>query len=405
MKIGAPFLLVLMVAFLSWLAASMYGPPWEWYARQDLSHYYASARILIQGKSPYAEPLDAAYKHYNLRNSPPIDYATNPPALVALFVPFSLFSPAEAFVLWSLFQFISLIIALFLMVRQVSLEPRVRIMLWLSLVSLSAFPVANHFEFCQVQLLVLLLITVGLVLIDESPGWKAPGYFLWGLTIALKFFTWPLLLLGFSRGGRRGVCWILAGFIVPTMSVALIEPTMLLDFVWHGLPLAMNFVVRFFLGSATLLGAILHGLYVLTNGTVRLSVKLILMSQIAINLVGAGLFWCLLKRFSSLPLSYLVALTVMVSCLIAPTGWPHYLTLLLLPLVILYREFMFRREDRVRWWIAYLLYALPMGRLSYIFPGQAIWWSWYIVGQFYLLGCLLYTLICWEKELGGKRTS
>jgi hypothetical protein len=59
----------------------------------DFAHYYVSSRLLLEGKNPYSTPMKPLYDQYGLHFDEAIPFATNPPLLLLLFLPFTIFSP------------------------------------------------------------------------------------------------------------------------------------------------------------------------------------------------------------------------------------------------------------------------------------------------------------------------
>jgi hypothetical protein len=76
--------------------------------RIDLAHYYTSSRLLVQTGHPYGVSLDPLYRQYGFDVPEDIHEATNPPALIWLFVPFAMLPPVWAFVTWALVQTLAL---------------------------------------------------------------------------------------------------------------------------------------------------------------------------------------------------------------------------------------------------------------------------------------------------------
>src|ERR1700733_3452398 len=120
----------------------------------DFSHYYLSAHMLLEGRSPYATPLISMAKEYDLVLSPDSTTGTNPPVLQWLFTPFALLSPRAAFWLWSLLQAVALGVTLWL--TRYLLAGRLSPRGWRFVVcgAVASVPMLIHFTESQTQLLI-----------------------------------------------------------------------------------------------------------------------------------------------------------------------------------------------------------------------------------------------------------
>jgi hypothetical protein len=74
----------------------------------DFAHYYISSRLLLTGADVYSTPLQPEYERWGFRYTHPIPSATNPPLLVAIFVPFAMLPPRAAFWAWAFFEVVCL---------------------------------------------------------------------------------------------------------------------------------------------------------------------------------------------------------------------------------------------------------------------------------------------------------
>jgi hypothetical protein len=124
----------------------------------DFAHYYITSRLLLTGGDLYSTPLEPEYQRWGFRYTHAIPTATNPPLLVAIFAPFALLPPIEAFWAWAVLEIFSLGWILMLTWRlsanRLSLPVR-----WLVCGAvIASAPVYWHFFFSQCQLLIAAVI-------------------------------------------------------------------------------------------------------------------------------------------------------------------------------------------------------------------------------------------------------
>ncbi len=55
--------------------------------QNDFAHYYISSRLYVEGRNPYATPMQPLYEHYGFHLHPNLTKGSNPPLLLLFFAP------------------------------------------------------------------------------------------------------------------------------------------------------------------------------------------------------------------------------------------------------------------------------------------------------------------------------
>src|SRR5690348_4047619 len=170
--------------------------------RLDFSHYYTSSYLMRRGIDPYATDLVPAARELGFA-APDVTRATNPPALVLLLEPLTLFRPHVAYWIWFAINVACLAAFFALAIAEFAPGPRAA---W-ALVCLSLMypPLVNHFIFAQAQIVILLLLMLVLRLLRQRRDAAAGAAF--ALAVLLKIF--PIVMVGYFVARRR---WRPLGF-------------------------------------------------------------------------------------------------------------------------------------------------------------------------------------------------
>jgi hypothetical protein len=326
---------LLVAAFLFVNLRSLSAPVEQLPYSNDFAHYYLTTSLWLSGSDPYMEPLDGLYQLYELKNRPAINYATNPPALVALFTPLAMLPVKNSYWLWMVLLLVFSALSIALLLKHFRKEYHsLEYLLLLSLL-LSSFPFVSNFEVAQVQPFLLFLISLGFVLVhDTSRKSQLVGAMFWGVATALKLFTWPLLYPVVLFWGLPGLITFAFGFVLIHLPF-LFQPEIFQSFISQALPQIYQLSSSFY-SSVSVSGAIMHSMAIwqIDPGSMEVAKKL--MAYLSPLLALIVILFDLLVFNKRGGISSKVCVALIVSCLFVTTGWSHYLVLLAVPLVALY---------------------------------------------------------------------
>lgn len=390
MEIKPVFLLLSALLFIVAYKSSE-KPLEKWSRHNDFAHYYLGAEIFSQGRSPYSVELKELYKLKGLINKPPIEKATNPPALLLLTSPLALLEIDDAFMVWSAVQFLSLLAMIIFSIRALGILMTKRELLIITLASLAVYPVTYHFELGQTQLLIGALIAIALkLMLSDLKAERIMGALLIGFATSIKLFTWPLLVLVAIELGTVGLIASVAALILPNLLASvLVGPELITDFISEALPYVSK-TVLIFAGSSSLIGTIIHSLSIISADTYQITEQTVRL----LNILSASFLFILsvviarLKRDLLSKASMLIALLLILS----PTTWSHYLVLTIIPFMTLIKLFRERATNSFWLILCYVAIAFSQGRLR---RGDNLWqWvtaCWGVFALSLLFGLLLWT--------------
>ncbi|MBN8548306.1 MAG: DUF2029 domain-containing protein [Deltaproteobacteria bacterium] len=155
----------------------------------DFNHYYLSAMYAVNGEMPYAT-VDAPLTGAGWERL--LERPTNPPALLMISSWMGVLSPEAAWLVWNSLMFVFCAAVFWIMIREVGADWGRLTRILLAAMYFSALPVFHSIWFGQITPFIVFLIVLGWSYWRR--GEKSTAALLWGLSIPLKFYTWPLLL-------------------------------------------------------------------------------------------------------------------------------------------------------------------------------------------------------------------
>ncbi|HEY6420966.1 MAG TPA: glycosyltransferase family 87 protein [Candidatus Binataceae bacterium] len=176
----------------------------------DFCAYYGSALAFRRGVNPYAADIGTIEREFGMSNDIP-PHATDPPAFILAFEPFTLLSPHVGYWVWAGLNLVTLLWALVVLLGKRS-GLSTTAALGLAALALLYGPVAWHFYFAQSKFpILLLLVLVARCLRD---GDEAAAGLLLALASLLRIF--PLLLVGYLvlRGRWKALIYCAAGVAI-----------------------------------------------------------------------------------------------------------------------------------------------------------------------------------------------
>jgi len=361
----------------------------------DFAHYYITSYSWIAGHNPYLVDLGPEYEKLGLSNRPRIDRATNPPALIALFAPFSLLKVSHAYWIWLLVLVLSSLASIFIVMKTAGVRFTLTEYLCLSILLLSTFPFISNFEVAQVQPILLLLISIGLWLAQDSrQRYALLGMVLWGVASSLKLFTFPLIYVAMLYYGKKGIIAFCLGFALLHLPF-LFSPQHALSFIHEALP-QIQLLSTTFYANNSIPAALAHSFDALS---VAMPIASSVLQYLSLFILMAILIADYLYRRNKDSLFKKAALCLVLICLLSPISWSHYLILLLPALFLIYAEcYQKKLQELTELIILLLLFGLTQGRLISGELGWelvSIWWG--PVMMLYLL------FLLYSKNLRHKK--
>jgi len=347
-----------------------------WYLDNDFAHYYLTGSLARSGTNPYAVNLIPLYAEQGFTPTREIPQAGAPPALAVIMAPFSALSPAVAFFAWSCLQIGSLILGVILLLRHCQVIRTPKYTIAAVLAALAPLGMFAHLRYGQCQALVFCIVVAGVVLMSgvSQFSWRL-GAFLCGMSASFKLFTAPLGLVVARYRGWEGLVWFVAGFLsLWGVFIGMCGWEALEQFFTSTLPYIRDLSVAFN-GNISLSGAITYS-YRIVTGSDLLAVGLV--QGFCLVLFVPYFVW---ERREKEDLIASTMMALVVSCLLSPTSWPHYLPLLTGGFVYLLRSVQRSARPHVSLSVVLATYLCMGATIGYIPHGDLLmrfvsaWWG------------------------------
>ena len=314
--------------------------------QQDFAHYYVSSKLWLQGKQVYGVDLTPHYESHGWNAlEEPVDQATNPPALVALFAPLAMLAAPVAHTAWMLIQAIAAAGACWCVWRcvkgTISVDGfRLILAIYLFLPFLKV-----HFFYSQVQLLLMAMVfcayQLTLAANESESGSRTRGIIAClVVAIATLLKVYPLVLLPWFvwRSDRHMSGRIVAGVVAGAalaIGVWLTDASMWLNFIDYGLATVsmwMKISQECFTISNTL-----HQFGSLVTGDITSDVLVRVGSSIGIAILAVFYLRLVFRpaKLERAALNVELALLVLLMLFCGATCWWHYLVFLLFPFQVI----------------------------------------------------------------------
>lgn len=331
-KIVFVFAATLFASHLFFFMEAVGVPPWK---DNDFAHFFLTARLTMDGVNPYRAALEPIYSEYGFTpKRVVIASATNPPGLVSLTLFLPWMNPKTGYLIWSTLQFLSVMVALKLILRLYPVVSRPAEVAILIAVTTISHPMFQLIRFGQAQGILLLLLVAGLALIKKAERRPAQlaGAFLWGLAAGIKIFPLPLLYVAARYGGRRAAAGFALGVLVPQIPfVWLAGPQAFFDFFSHALPYIQRSAILY-LGNVSIPPSVVFSCVVLSVNPYLL-MDIFRIASGAAALAFAGVILHDAGRPRGIDRSFAVVLLGIL--LFSPTAWTNYLILAFPPIAYL----------------------------------------------------------------------
>ena len=314
--------------------------------QQDFAHYYVSSKLWLEGEDVYGVNLQPHYDKLGWHEfDEPVDHATNPPPLLALFAPLTSLDPPVAHSAWMLVQLLAMISAAWFTwkcVREtISLDSFTLILaIFLFLPFLQV-----HFFYSQVQLLLMAMILFAHWLVHSANDNVADSKFhgvlaCMVIAIAALIKVYPLVLIPwFVWRCDRNISGRVIGGMVAKVTVVvgvwLTDFSLWQGFAKHGLSTVSAWIKAspecFTIGNAS------HQLGTLLTGDINSDLFVRIGSIIGIGLLTVFYIRLLFRpadpgrQQTNIELALLILL--MLFC--GGTCWWHYLVFLFFPFQVI----------------------------------------------------------------------
>lgn len=369
--LSAPALLA--AALLSIAAVRLVGTlPGAW-SRNDFAHYYLSARVLLAGEDPYTASLEPFCERFGFEFDPRIVTGTNPPPLTLLLAGVAWLPPAPAYAVWAMLQLTCLAGLLGALVRRAS-RGGFHAWRWVAIgLVLNSTAVWSNLHYSQVQLLVAMLIAAAYF--DKRQGRPLQAVAAVAVAAGLKIYPAALLpwfVLSGAGGGREVARRTLVAAAVGLSILVVTGPGEWRSFATNGLATVQNSV-----HGSTSNYSIQSAAMIVTGAVVGRPLPGAVMFEVAAlsRVAAAGtlaLAYLLVWRLR-LPPRRAIGLLCVAMIAASPVCWSHYLTLLILPVWLLWEELGGRRWTAASAAVAVLALAclyseldapVPLGELG-----------------------------------------
>jgi hypothetical protein len=181
----------------------------------DFNHYYVGTLSLRLGSNPYVTSFDALGRSLGLELSGST-IENQPPTFLLCFGPLTRLRPYAAYWIWIGISLAALVVALYLLLEETSLDTR-QALLFGALLFLYP-PVYEHFRFANMQIVITLLIVITIRCMKrDADRWAGLPL---ALATALKAYPAFLAIYLVCRGRWRTLLWtVIWGGIVGLLTL------------------------------------------------------------------------------------------------------------------------------------------------------------------------------------------
>jgi len=291
----------------------------------DFNHYYVSTLALRMGSNPYVTTFGALGRSLDLDLSD-LTIENQPPTLLLCFEPLTRLNPYTAYWAWIGISLTFLIIAVYLLLRQTSLDTRQALLFGAFLFLYP--PIYDHFYFANMQVAITLLLVITLCCLSrDADRWAGLPL---ALATALKAYPAILAVYLVCRCRWRTLLWmVIWGVIIGLLTlwgVGLVSFSFLDSF---------NFTTsRHFIGNPAFLSINSAVSRLFWREGVALTHSADIMRRVVIAVVELTVFALTVSATAGAGPDHgwrAFSLWVTAMILLSPIGEPHYLVMLIVP--------------------------------------------------------------------------
>jgi hypothetical protein len=308
---------------------------------RDLMTYYLMAKAYLAHSNPYL-PVNELAQRFLGATSDLVHPAPCTPVMILLFIPLSFLSLGNAIVTWFVIELTLLGAISYMLTILWSGKGNIPGSILIFLISLAWYPVMVDLLYGQLTILLTALILAALLALHKDKKILA-GVFL-GFSMAVKMYTWPLILyFAIKKDWRTFIisCLTFIGFNLTAIIVLGIHPV--LEYYFR-VTAQVSSIYDSFLQNYSLWSIgfrFLEGTSP-TGGEFISAPPLInlpglapfLSAGLVILFLALGLIWA--NRSKKLDIPYSIMICVLI--LISPITWDHYYFMAIIPMTVLLYE-------------------------------------------------------------------
>lgn len=303
----------------------------------DFNHYYATAWMVSHNIIPYGIRFDTTPLAGQFVWHDKITSATNPPFLAVLTSFLGIFPKDTAWVLWITIIVCSLIIIYITIRHEIAYTWLGGYQLLLLLMFFSHSSVIENIYFSQIQSIQLMFILLGWAMLRHKDS--ILGGLCWGITIAVKFYTLPLLLLLLvARRPKALISGSIIFLLLSYIPVAIFGNSIYSEYLKHGSSTSVKWATTspYNLSVYGSLSSIARA----TGLDVNKSVLIVTVTMIAVVLLLCAAYFVACNSSAEIVFDWASGLFVTVSLAGTFLAWPSYYVFVLffIALCIHYNE-------------------------------------------------------------------
>jgi hypothetical protein len=308
------------------------------YQERDILQEYLMAKAMVSGVNPYL-PLNQLAEMFIGKFEFMTHPAPYPPFIAILSTPLLAFSLNQVIVVWFMIEALCLaaIAAMITILWKGRLDWVRAVFIFFLL--LSWYAVMVDLLYGQLTILLTSLVLAGLLALRKNKNILA-GVLI-GLSVALKMFTWPLIIyFGFKRDWQSFISSGITAIGLNLIAFLVLGINPVIDYYLH-VTMQVSAIYHSFLKNYSLwsIGYRLFEGTQPTGGSYISALPLVNLPQIApavsAGLAGIflvlGMLWAIRAKDSDIGYAIMVCVIVAVS----PISWDHYYVMILISLVIL----------------------------------------------------------------------
>jgi Glycosyltransferase family 87 len=307
--------------------------------RKDFLQEYLLARAVLMGLPAYAPLPTLAQQIVGPLPNPVFPHPTpHPPPVLILALPFGVLGYQAATVLWLIMELVCLYVTCSLIMHRFFQVSDRWAPALLALGLFSCFPVSLDLALGQLMLPTLLMLTAAWLALRSNRHFLGGGFL--GLSLALKFIGWPLILFLIWRKQWRTVFSCCVVFLIANVAGAALVGFNQAVYCYRSVgPLVSKLYRSEFLNFST--WALGYRLFAGTRSTMLQGIETqplanwpAVAPSMSLVVTVAVLGLSLLLAHTASDLDSAVAVLICASAIVNPVAWHHYLVLLVIPAAV-----------------------------------------------------------------------
>ena len=308
------------------------------YLDRDLLTYYLMSKAFLANLNPYL-PLNELALRFVGSPSDLTHPAPCTPIMILLFVPLALLSLGNSIVVWFVIEILLLVAIAYMLTILWSEKPNVLGAILIFFFMLAWYPIMVDLLYGQLTILLTALVLAAFLALRKDQ--KILAGILIGFSMAIKMYTWPLIVYFAVKKDWRTFmanCLTFVGLNLIALFLIGVGPitdyylrvAMQVSSFYHSF--LQNYSVwsigyRLFEGTKPI-----GGDFISAPPLVSLpGFSLIVSAGLAVSFLIIGLIWA--KRSKDLDIAYSIIICVLIA--ISPISWDHYYLMAIIPMAVL----------------------------------------------------------------------